>query len=241
MRLHGRKDYHMLYIAEGTCYANIGGVWCAAKKGSVLFYYPGERQEYYFDPKDKSVSYYVHFTGRDCDQKLTDLDLSQVSLIDIGKSAEVEQIFEKMILEHSLKQMGYQEYTSALLLRLMVVIARKKALVENKIQGEYSRYIQHALLFMYNNINKSPSVKQISQEIGLCEGYFSHLFSAVMGVSPYAYMMMLRIEKAKELLLNTDRFISEISADVGWGDQSHFCRFFKKKVGMSPSEYRKTK
>lgn len=241
VRPEGRRDYHMLYIAEGTCHAYINGAWCAAKKGSMLFYYPGERQEYYFDPKDRSVSYYVHFTGRDCEQKLNSLDLRRSPLFDIGKSVEVEHIFEKMILEHSLKQMAYEEYTAALLLRLLVTVARKKALVENKLQGEYSRYIQHALLYMYNHLQKSPSVKEISHEIGLCEGYFSHLFSAVMGMSPYAYMMTLRIEKAKDLLLNTDRFVSEIYADVGFVDQSHFSHFFKKKVGMSPSEYRKMK
>ena len=240
-RPHGRRDYHMLYIAEGVCHACVDDAWYTVKQGGVIFYYPGQRQEYFFEPQDNSVSYYVHFTGKDCEETLRRLDLTFVPVLDIGKSAELEVLFEKMIMEHALKQKAYEEYAASLLLGILAVVARKKALAESKINGEHSCYVQRALRFMYDNIGKELTVLDIATTIGLSEGYFSRLFSGAVGMSPYAYMMFLRMEKAKDLLLNADLAISEIARAVGFPDQNYFSRLFKKKVGASPSEYRRTK
>ncbi len=241
VRPHGRHDYHMLYIAEGMCHACIEGVWHEVEQGGILFYYPGQRQEYFFDPQDKAISYYVHFTGKDCEQTLRRLDLRRFSVLDIGKNPEVESIFAKMIQEHTLKQRAHEEYSASLLLGLLAVIARKNALLQNKISGEHTRYVQRAIRFMYEGIGKELSVSDVCLEIGLSEGYFSRIFRSAVGMSPYAYMTLLRIEKAKDLLLNTDLSISEIGQAVDFCDQSYFSRFFKKRVGISPSAYRKIK
>jgi len=65
------------------------------------------------------------------------------------------------------------------------------------------------------------------------------MFKKYTGVSPAQYHLQLRIIRAKELLVSTDKNISEIGIQLGFQNVYHFSMLFKKKTGMSPSEFRK--
>ena len=65
------------------------------------------------------------------------------------------------------------------------------------------------------------------------------LFSKEMGKSPSEYILTLRLERARELLLTTDIEISSVGVASGYKDQYFFSKIFKKHTGMSPSEFRK--
>ena len=59
-------------------------------------------------------------------------------------------------------------------------------------------------------------------------------------MSPISYINKIRIEKAAALFKNSDRSITEIAMEVGFDDSNYFSRIFKKQMGMSPREYKKT-
>ena len=61
------------------------------------------------------------------------------------------------------------------------------------------------------------------------------------GMSAARYLNHFRIQKACDLLANTDALIKHLSWKVGFRDSNYFCRVFKKEVGMSPTEYRKSR
>lgn len=60
-----------------------------------------------------------------------------------------------------------------------------------------------------------------------------------MNVSPYKFILSLRIDEAKELLLFSSMSINEISEQIGFADSSYFSRIFRKYTGCSPSDWRK--
>ena len=60
-----------------------------------------------------------------------------------------------------------------------------------------------------------------------------------MGVSPYQYVQITRINRAKELLMSTDFRINEIADAVGFSSAMRFTKFFSDMTGMSPSAFRK--
>lgn len=68
--------------------------------------------------------------------------------------------------------------------------------------------------------------------------YFCKIFRKVTGLNFTDYLSRLRIEKAKNLLLNPNLRISEIAYEVGFQSLTHFNRVFKKIVGQSPTSYR---
>jgi AraC-like DNA-binding protein len=71
--------------------------------------------------------------------------------------------------------------------------------------------------------------------------YFCYIFKSLTGKTFTEFCTELRIHKAIELLNTTDMPITEICFNVGYNDVTHFCRTFKKTVGISPKLYRKAR
>lgn len=67
--------------------------------------------------------------------------------------------------------------------------------------------------------------------------YFLRLFNQSMGVTPYQYILQRRVEKAKYLLQHSKLSIAEVAANVGFCDQSHLTRYFKRIVGVTPKKF----
>ena len=68
--------------------------------------------------------------------------------------------------------------------------------------------------------------------------HFSRQFRVTFGESPHRYLQRRRVERAMELLRDTDRSVTEICFDVGWGSLGTFSRTFREVIGESPSQYR---
>lgn len=102
-------------------------------------------------------------------------------------------------------------------------------------------FIKTALRIIDYNYSSPITVEQIAKRLSLNTSYFSRVFSEQIGESPKQYLLNKRIERAKELLIETNASIFEIANSVGYEDQLYFSRIFKKYVGMSPNEYKKSK
>ena len=70
-------------------------------------------------------------------------------------------------------------------------------------------------------------------------GYLNTSFKKAMGVTLTQYIHSKKIERAKKMLTQTDESITDICADLGYFDQSHFYRRFKAETGVTPKKYRK--
>jgi transcriptional regulator GlxA family with amidase domain len=82
-------------------------------------------------------------------------------------------------------------------------------------------------------------VSAMAHRSGLPERSFKRRFSKATGMSPIDYVHTLRLEEAKQLLETTDDAVESIANDIGYEDASFFRRLFRRKVGASPSEYRR--
>ena len=78
----------------------------------------------------------------------------------------------------------------------------------------------------------------VSREVDISPYYFSKIFKEATGENFIEYLTNLRIEKAKELLDNTEMSMKEICLEVGYSNPNYFSRIFKKSVGVSPTEYK---
>lgn len=90
-----------------------------------------------------------------------------------------------------------------------------------------------------NYQKKELSLQEVADAVGLSRTYFSKVFKDMTGEKYWDYLSKYRIEKAKEILLNTNLGQAEISEKVGYGSEFHFSRKFKEIVGMSPNKFRK--
>ncbi|MBU5255573.1 AraC family transcriptional regulator [Tissierella praeacuta] len=94
--------------------------------------------------------------------------------------------------------------------------------------------------YVLNNFARQDfSVDEIAEEVNLSLGYIRQIFRNEKGVTLNDYIISCRIDKAKELLINTDSTAKDISESVGYYDNRYFYTLFKKKVGMTTEEFRK--
>jgi len=80
---------------------------------------------------------------------------------------------------------------------------------------------------------------EIARQLGISEVYFRKLFLSQYGTTPKQYILELRLQKAKGLLTDTNLTVTEIAETCGFSSLYHFCRIFKAKTGLTPTEYAK--
>lgn len=98
--------------------------------------------------------------------------------------------------------------------------------------------VNKLLQALHLNIENHTSLEEICKALNISVGYASTCFKKYKGVSIMKYLREIKIERAKTLLLSTEKSILEISILLGFHDQSHFTNTFKKLVGISPLKYR---
>ncbi|GMQ61040.1 helix-turn-helix domain-containing protein [Vallitalea maricola] len=100
--------------------------------------------------------------------------------------------------------------------------------------------MQKAYQFIYNNYqNKSLDINMICNHLNISSSYFSRIFKTETNQTFMQYLTKVRMEKAKDLLINSDYKVYEISEKVGYEDPHYFSYNFKKKTGVKPTQYRK--
>jgi AraC-like DNA-binding protein len=86
--------------------------------------------------------------------------------------------------------------------------------------------------------DRLPVIEDLAADSGLSRSRFYEVFKDCSGVSPYQYHLQLRMSRAKELLRGSALSIKEIAAVLRFSSVYQFSRIFKKKMGVSPSQYR---
>lgn len=101
------------------------------------------------------------------------------------------------------------------------------------------RPLKEVLKYINDNYTWNPSLKEIAENCHYSESYIRHIFKEKTSKSIGQYIASLRIVKAKNLLKNTALSISEVAAEVGYGEPNYFTNVFRKETGVSPKQYRK--
>ncbi|MBW7461363.1 AraC family transcriptional regulator, partial [Paenibacillus sepulcri] len=105
-------------------------------------------------------------------------------------------------------------------------------------RGQGEQYILQARSFIQQHYDKNIQIQDVASYVGLDRSYLSKLFKTRTGISPYEYVMSLRLSKGKQLLQETDLPIEHIALLLGFKDTFHFSSFFKRKAGQAPLHYR---
>lgn len=92
----------------------------------------------------------------------------------------------------------------------------------------------------FENVQCEAPVASLAAKLGMHRGRLHHAFKRAFGESPRSSLTKRRATDAVDLLVETSLSIAEIAAECGYYDQSHFCRQFKHRSGMSPSRFRAT-
>ena len=101
--------------------------------------------------------------------------------------------------------------------------------------GALRRVLEH----VERELSEHIPLRDLAQLARLSECHFSRAFKQSVGMPPHRYLISRRISVAAELIVTTERMLSDIALAVGFCDQSHFTRLFSTTMGTSPSAYRR--
>lgn len=91
--------------------------------------------------------------------------------------------------------------------------------------------------YLHEQYNQNISLEDLAKAANLSQFHLVRVFQKATGLPPHSYLTQLRINRAKKLL-ESPLSLSQIAIDTGFTDQSHFTRYFKRTVGVSPGQYR---
>jgi AraC-like DNA-binding protein len=160
-------------------------------------------------------------------------------LTDWGTKDELKQAEEAWF---QTKVVSRKQYESVL--RLLEIFAQHLGMVANQlvIQRDHAEppSITRARQFILEHRAGELSLATVAKAVNMSSYHFCKTFKKVTGLNFTDYLARVRIEKAKELLLNPNARVSEVVFEVGFQSITHFNRIFKRYVGKSPTEYRES-
>lgn len=141
---------------------------------------------------------------------------------------------------HDTKVIGKKQYDA--MITMMKLFAEYLSVLSNQIAVRQNNaepvFIVKAKQFISEHYSEPLSLEQVAKAVNTSSFYFCKMFKRITGLNFTEYVSRVRIERAKNLLLNPNLRISEIAFEVGFQSLTHFNRVFRKMVGLSPTDYR---
>jgi AraC family transcriptional regulator len=99
--------------------------------------------------------------------------------------------------------------------------------------------MRRVIEYIEDNLEGDLSLQAMAAEVDISPLYLARAFKSAVGQSPHQYVLARRIERAKELLRNTDLPVVDVALSSGFSSQSHLSHWFIRQVGVSPAVYRR--
>lgn len=238
-REKGRLDYQAIYIIKGKGCYKVDGDFVNVEEGNVIIYKPEEEQHYIYDFADSPEVYWIHFTGYGATSCLENTGLTGKKVYNIGLSNTCIELYKKMINELQVKRSLFDQISNGMLIELLSQMGRRHKELSTGINRLKDASLQKVIENMHSSYNLQWTVKDFARECNLSTYRFIHNFKEYTGMSPIEYLTKIRIDKARELLLDSSLNISEISNVIGYENPLYFSRVFKNSTGLPPSGFRK--
>ena len=107
-----------------------------------------------------------------------------------------------------------------------------------EIDYSFNTYIKDAISYVERNVKKNITLEEVAKYINITPHYLSKIFKKYVGVNFVTFITDKKIELAKEMLIDEDIPIVNISIELSYNQPNYFSKVFKRKVGITPSEYR---
>ncbi|MDL2302201.1 helix-turn-helix domain-containing protein [Lachnospiraceae bacterium OttesenSCG-928-D06] len=238
-RPEGREDYQLLFIVSGRVRVTFfDGSLAESRAGNMILYRPGQYQQYHYFLEDNPEVYWLHFTGYQVEEMLSEIGFHETDVLFTGVAAEYKEIFLYIIRELQISSNGFEEMTALYLRQLFLLIKRNQMEGSGSSQNQIKKEMQEAVHYFNENYAQNIEIETYAQKQHMSVCWFIRSFKKYMGITPLQYLTSIRINRATKLLSDTEYTVSEISSIVGYDNPLYFSRIFKKNMGISPKNFR---
>ena len=232
-----RNHYLIHYIVSGKGVFTVGDRIYHIRAGQAFLALPDTEITYYADEEDPWEYVWVGFAGTDAQTILQCTDFSPDSPVIEPPDGEA---FRKAILRiwaargadfnHAVRMTG--ELYSALSILM-------HSQPPHRAEDVASQYVQKAATYIAHHYAYPISIPDIASYVGVDRSHLYTVFKQVIGVSPKDYLTDYRIRKACALLREPALSITAVANSVGFENNLYISKVFRKRMGLTPSDYRK--
>ena len=231
-------DHLLWYVLDGIGLMRLGGHAWELRAGSSFVFQPGAQPHGTQAPQRRLVVFGMHFDLRDADRPAS---AGTGDLLPTLGHIVREGAFFAMLAQHcdasfrrgdALGQLQSQLYLQAMLLHLLDEALRPAPSATDLALDEIVRAIQR-------NPGLRWSVDKLAQQAHLSRAQFSRRFRAVTGTAPARFMIQARLDRASQLMHETDMTLGQIALALGYDDLAFFSRQYRRYVGSPPSALRR--
>lgn len=234
----GLAEGVLIYCVAGRGRYSQGGRTWSIFPGQVLYCFPQTAHTYAADERDPWTIYWLHLSGDKVPayERLLGLTLAR-PVLHVGIQPEIRGLFHNLFAHfrplRNLRDMLAIQGCAQHLLGVLAAAHRYPVESKSKIEA-----IQTVIQLMRQSLAQGHDLPYFARAFGASAPHFVRLFRKLQGEPPMRFYNRLRIEKACELLPQSNLSIKEVAAAVGFDDPAYFSRLFKKEVGQSPEQYR---
>lgn len=238
--------FQLIYCVDGTGEFLLNGKKCLLHPGQMVLTYPFESHSYHA-VTDVWHVHIIGFSGTCCKDILTTCKMHQSGIYHFQDSdifrihfKKILDIIEKINLENKKKNLFAIEL-SKICYDLLMDLSVSVHYIGSSTPVSENTIIKTLISYMEDHYQEPVTLDLLSEQVNLCRSYISDLFKKEMKQTIIQYLNNLRISQARILLVeNPEIKAGEIGHMCGFENPAYFGETFKKIVGMSPGEYRKT-
>lgn len=209
-------------ISEGTCFVLFPNVW----------------HRYKPDITTGWEEYWVGFNGSYPDDIMNKTFFTPKNpFIEVGLNENLLVLYQRLLGTVQNATLGYHQIISGITLEILG-LAHTISMVKKQSEDGDLLLIHKAMFLLRESLESPLDIQKLIRKLPMGYSKFRKLFKSETGLSPHQYHLDLRINKAKELLQTTELNIKEIAYQTGFESEFYFSKLFRKKVEMSPTEYR---
>ncbi|MEO8254922.1 MAG: AraC family transcriptional regulator [Flavobacterium sp.] len=235
-RKNGIKEYLFLYCLEGEGWVKINGKTINLKPNTAFIIPENTPHKYGSSLKDAWSIYWIHFAGKYAETLYNRFSPSKEEAIKIAFEESRISLLNEIIklLENDFSD----EKMELIHFRLLTFFS--SMCYSNTSDNPIEDKISHSIIFMKSHLSQILTIGELADQVFYSVSRYSELFKQKTGYSPIQFFIRLKIQKSCEYLNFTNLNIKEIGKEVGFDDPYYFSRMFKKQIGLSPMQYKKT-
>ena len=159
------------------------------------------------------------------------------------KDPATQQLMTLLIADanegYTTERLYTESLTHALAVRVLFLGRSTRPQTNNRGTYGLPRHVLRRIIERMRSFDSDLSLQALANESGYSRVHFVRMFRAATGASPHNYLLHLKLERARELLKNPSISLIDIALDCGFSSHSHLSRLFHKRVGVTPSAYRR--
>ncbi|UKJ09288.1 AraC family transcriptional regulator [Solitalea lacus] len=240
IRENGCDDYILIYCLNGKGYYKSAQGTFTITPNQFILISPKEFHCYQSDIETPWTIYWVHFTGKNVEGLINNLNLKRFFIpTDLPYNEQIVELWQEMF---SSIQEGFSlenlNYANLCLCRFITFFLFPEKTNKKVKESSTVDHLNLSIAFMHENIDKRLSAEEIAHEFNFSTSHYSALFKRKTGLSPIEYFIRIKIRYACQLLTQSNLIIKEVGQKIGYDDPYYFSRIFKKVMSCSPMEYK---